>query len=179
MYLALIIAFYLSYNWKKATIYVLTVIAIIALADQTCAHVMRPFFERMRPCNPENPISDLIQLVNGHRTGGKYGFPSCHAANSFALASSVAILMKKKWLTLFLFIWAIINSYSRIYLGAHYPGDLIVGAIVGTLIGIIAGKLVRNTTLKLKSADLKFQKSYLIVIATGVLIILYICLKSL
>lgn len=83
-----------------------------------------------RPANPENPIVDLVHIVNGYR-GGSYGFPSCHAANSFGLAMYVIFLFRKRWLSVFIITWAVLNCYTRIYLGVHYPGDLIVGGIIG------------------------------------------------
>lgn len=87
------------------------------------------------PSNPENPLSEMVHIVGGYR-GGSYGFPSCHAANSFALASFLTLLFANRKLSLFIFAWAVLNSYSRVYLGVHYPGDLLVGAIIGTAAGL-------------------------------------------
>lgn len=77
----------------------------------------------------------MVHIVGGYR-GGSYGFPSCHAANSFALASFLTLLFANRKLSLFIFAWAVLNSYSRVYLGVHYPGDLLVGAIIGTAAGL-------------------------------------------
>lgn len=87
------------------------------------------------PSNPANPLSEMVHIVGGYR-GGSYGFPSCHAANSFALASFLTLLFANRKLSLFIFAWAVLNSYSRVYLGVHYPGDLLVGAIIGTAAGL-------------------------------------------
>lgn len=87
------------------------------------------------PSNPENPLSEMVHIVGGYR-GGSYGFSSCHAANSFALASFLILLFANRKLSLFIFAWAVLNSYSRVYLGVHYPGDLLVGAIIGTAAGL-------------------------------------------
>lgn len=95
----------------------------------------RPSVCRLRPSNPENPLSEMVHIVGGYR-GGSYGFPSCHAANSFALASFLTLLFANRKLSLFIFAWAVLNSYSRVYLGVHYPGDLLVGAIIGTAAGL-------------------------------------------
>ncbi len=132
---------------KNFNIYisVFTTIAIaltILYADQICASAIRPMVERMRPSNLDNPISDIIHIVNGKR-GGRYGFPSCHAANSFALAFFIMLLFKRGWLTLFMLLWATTNSYSRVYLGVHYPGDLIAGLIVGLSGALIVYYLYR------------------------------------
>ena len=72
----------------------------------------------------------MLHLVNGYR-GGTYGMPSCHAANSFGLAFLMMYYFKNRALNFFMFSWAIINAYSRIYTGVHYPFDIIVGVIVG------------------------------------------------
>ena len=90
-----------------------------------------------------NPISDMVHIVNGHR-GGRYGFPSCHAANTFGLAFFVWFLFRKRWLTVFMMGWALLTCYSRVYLGVHYPGDL----IAGTLVGLIAAYIVYRLFLK-------------------------------
>lgn len=97
--------------------------------------LIRPEVCRLRPSNPENPLSEMVHIVGGYR-GGSYGFPSCHAANSFALASFLTLLFANRKLSLFIFAWAVLNSYSRVYLGVHYPGDLLVGAIIGTAAGL-------------------------------------------
>lgn len=150
MYGAMLVALFRGFrNWKVALAWTLATVLAIILADQICASVLRPWFERLRPTNPENPISALVNTVNGYR-GGTYGFPSCHAANSFALATVTAFIWKGSRIKWFLFIWAALNSYSRVYLGVHYPGDLLVGAILGCIFGFIAyaiGRLfVRHLT---------------------------------
>ena len=85
----------------------------------------------------------MVHIVNGHR-GGRYGFPSCHAANTFGLAFFVWFLFRKRWLTVFMMGWALLTCYSRVYLGVHYPGDL----IAGTLVGLIAAYIVYRLFLK-------------------------------
>lgn len=136
MYASLLFVLFKCYNWRQAIIYVLAISLTILFADQLCASILRPIFERLRPANVENPISDLVHIVNGYR-GGRYGFPSCHAANSFALAAILSLIFNKRRMTVFIFIWAFLNSYSRAYLGVHYPGDLIVGAFVGSFVGAV------------------------------------------
>ena len=134
MYAAILFAIVRNYRWKQVAVIVVFVALAIVAADQICASVIRPVVCRLRPANLSNPMSQMVHIVDGYR-GGAYGFPSCHAANSFALAAFVAIIFRNKRLSLAIFGWALINSYSRIYLGVHYPGDLIVGGIIGAVCG--------------------------------------------
>ncbi len=136
MYVAFFIAFFKGFSWRIALTWVVAVGLTILLADQICATFIRPFFERLRPSNPANPVSELVHIVRDYR-GGRYGFPSCHAANSFGLATIMALIWRGTRLRWFIFLWAFVNSYSRIYLGVHYPGDLLVGGIIGSLIATI------------------------------------------
>ena len=122
MYASILYVLLKNFNWK-ITLCCLTAIALtILFADQVCASLIRPAVERLRPSNPANPISDLVHIVNNYR-GGRYGFPSCHASNSFGLAFFLVFLFRKRWLSLFILLWATLNCYTRIYLGVHYPGD--------------------------------------------------------
>ncbi len=135
VYAAILFAIVRNYRWKQVAVIVLFVALAITAADQICASVIRPVVCRLRPANLNNPLSQMVHIVDGYR-GGVYGFPSCHAANSFALAAFVAIIFRNRRLSLAIFGWAVVNSYSRIYLGVHYPGDLIVGGIIGAVCGL-------------------------------------------
>lgn len=130
MYATILLILFRKYNPRRAAVYVLAIILSVVLADQICATVIRPMAVRLRPSTLENPISAMVHVVDGYR-GGTYGFPSCHAANSFALATILSLMIQRRRFTFFIFIWATLNSYSRIYLGVHYPGDLLIGAVIG------------------------------------------------
>ena len=136
MYAAVLFAVVRNYRWRQTLVVLVCVALAITIADQVCATLIRPEVCRLRPSNPENPLSEMVHIVGGYR-GGSYGFPSCHAANSFALASFLTLLFANRKLSLFIFAWAVLNSYSRVYLGVHYPGDLLVGAIIGTVAGLV------------------------------------------
>lgn len=123
-------------SWKRASLCLVTIELIILAADQTCATLIRPEIGRLRPANLNNPLSSFVHVVNGYR-GGRYGFPSCHAANTFALAVFMSLVIRHKWFTVMMFSWAFVVSYSRMYLGVHYFGDLFCGATIGSLFAVL------------------------------------------
>lgn len=123
-------------SWKRASICLVTIGLIILAADQTCATLIRPEIGRLRPANLNNPLSSFVHVVNGYR-GGRYGFPSCHAANTFAIAVFMSLVIRHKWFTVMMFSWAFVVSYSRMYLGVHYFGDLFCGATIGSLFAVL------------------------------------------
>ncbi len=131
LYLSLLWYLRCRMGWRKALLVLLAIIATIAIADQTCSTLLRPIFQRPRPSHSDNPLLAGLHIVNGYR-GGSYGFPSCHAANSMALAMWFVLLGRMRSPVCYMLVfWAILNCYTRMYLGVHYPGDLLFGTTVG------------------------------------------------
>ena len=130
-----LLIFLIVKEFKKETILIIASIGLmILLSDQTTSGLMKPFFERYRPSH-EPSLAGKVHTVYSY-LGGRYGFASGHAANSFALATYVFFLFRQQypWMV-WMFAWAAVIAYSRIYLGVHYPGDIIVGGLIGTAYG--------------------------------------------
>jgi len=138
--LYLVIAGWLIYKFKwKAVIILILVALLITLSDQGSVHLFKEVFKRPRPCHDPD-ISGMVHLVRNH-CGGEYGFVSSHAANTFAMAAFTLLIIRKRWYSIFIILWATLVSYSRIYMGVHYPGDVIGGAILGFLLGFFIYRL--------------------------------------
>lgn len=129
---ALLIAYIIREKRSVSALWcILSIVVAVVMADQIGAGALREGVARLRPSNPDNPISSLVHVVNGYRAG-RYGFPSCHAANSFALAVFMWLYFRNRLVACVMFPWALLQCYTRAYLGVHYPGDLMAGAILGS-----------------------------------------------
>ncbi len=136
--LHLFLLYLLVRNYRKQTWLILLAIGLtILLADQITSSIMKPFFERLRPSH-EPSLAEQVFLVNKYR-GGRFGFASSHAANTFGIATLMWLVLRmyRPWISL-LFAWALLVGYTRIYLGVHYPGDILVGFLIGWICALAA-----------------------------------------
>lgn len=145
-YLLLIDLLFKKLGPKKAVLAILSVVLAIVMTDQICASVIRPIAARLRPCNPDNPIYEYIAIVKGISPGG-YSWPSCHGANTFALATLLSFVFRIRIFSIGIFAWAIIVSISRLYLGVHYPTDILCGAAFGSVFGYLAYVIVGSMSV--------------------------------
>ena len=113
--------------------------ALMILVSDQLSNLAKDTFQRLRPSNEPGL---MVHLVNAYK-GGDYGFYSGHATNNFSIAVFLIVLAGKrfKWIWMIALSYALIISYTRIYLGVHFPGDIIGGAIMGSLIGYLSGRL--------------------------------------
>ena len=147
--LYLLLIYWTVKQYGKRCWWIFLAVGIVVLcSDQLSAHVCKPLFQRLRPCYNAD-LQDLIYLPKG-MAGGRYGFVSSHAANTFAVAAFLTPALRKdrNWMGIMLYFWAFISSYSRIYLGFHYPGDILCGALLGILIGLILWKVFQLVVVK-------------------------------
>jgi undecaprenyl-diphosphatase len=125
----------------------------IASADQLSVHAFKNVFMRLRPCH-EPSLQGMLHMVK--YCGGQYGFVSSHAANSFVVATFLCGVFRQtrpyvKWILL---VWALLIIYSRVYLGVHYPGDVLGGALLGIFLGLFYLWLYRQTLKRLQNRSI-------------------------
>ncbi len=135
LYLLILTLLIREFKWKVITI-IIALTLMIGASDQL-ANVSKYGTQRLRPSHaPE--IEQVVHLVNGYK-GGQYGFFSAHASTNFAVAIFFIFLLRRRYRCMIpvLLIWASIMAYSRIYLGVHYPGDILAGILVGVILGIL------------------------------------------
>ena len=145
LYLAILIALGFKYK-RKFFVLILIIIIAVTLSDQVSV-LIKNGVHRLRPCH-EPALDGLVHLVKAY-CGGKYGFVSSHASNSFMVATFSLLMIRRKWFSYSIIIWALIVGYSRIYLGVHYPGDVICGSLLGILVGWGVYKLYEVTDRRL------------------------------
>ena len=131
-------------GWKNFGFYILFTTVLILLCDQT-ANLFKEHFQRLRPCNDES-VNHIIRVI---KTSPSFSFFSGHAANSMATTVFVFRILKKHYKhTYLLFLFPLIFAYSRIYLGLHFPGDILTGYTFGATFGFICYKLYQKYILK-------------------------------
>ncbi len=143
IFIAALIHATIKFKKKAISIFILALIAF-GLSDSISSRVFKPNFKRLRPCHQEE-LKEKVYLANKKCWGGKYGFVSSHASNSFAIAIFFFLVMKSPiyWLMI---LHAALVSYSRVYLAKHFPGDIFFGAILGTIIAFICYAIFKKLT---------------------------------
>ncbi|MEZ4909141.1 MAG: phosphatase PAP2 family protein [Saprospiraceae bacterium] len=148
LYLFLISFFIFNFS-KKGILIILFAFLTAGSSDYISASIIKPYVERLRPCNDVNNNPDIVIRVG---CGHGYSFPSSHASNHFAIATFFFLafggIVKKRYSSI-LFLWALLISLSQVYVGVHYPSDIFVGSLLGISIGIILYYLEEKTASKI------------------------------
>ena len=143
LYALLVYLLWHRFGWRRTIVYFLAIVIAIGLSDYISSGLIKPLVCRLRPTH-EPLLQPFIRLVNGY-TGGLYGFVSSHAANTAARALLFSLFYRDRLMTAVMTLYVLLNCYSRMYLGVHYPGDILCGLIVGCAIsGLIYVLVVRN-----------------------------------
>jgi len=152
LYLFLVFIVIKTYK-RDSWMAILAIAIVIVLTDQITSGLMKPYFARLRPSR-EPSLQGLVHLVNGYK-GGNFSFASSHAANTFGTATFFFLMFwpAKRWIA-WLFAWAAGMTYTRIYLGVHYPGDILVGGMIGVVCGWIGYKLFQLLHRKFQRTEL-------------------------
>lgn len=121
-------------DMKRAFLYLLAIVVTFAICDSGSTILFKHTICRLRPCHDPS-VMDMVRMLE--YKGGQYGFISSHAANLFGLALVSSFAIRRRWYTFLIFGWAVLVAYSRVYVGKHFPGDVICGAIFGLIAGLL------------------------------------------
>lgn len=174
-YCSILVSIFMKFKPKTSFIILLGVGVLVLLCDQIASGLFKPLFERLRPSHdPE--IKNMVHIINNY-TGGRFGFASSHASNCFGLAFFVSALFKDKIVSTFIIAWAILVAYSRIHLGVHFPGDIVMGGIIAfasaKLVYYIVDKFITKDSLVRKNKTSKGK--YIVIIGIVQLIVMLFC----
>ncbi len=133
---------------REFFVILITIALMIALADRLCSGLVKPMVGRFRPTQ-DPQLMYLVDVVRGYR-GGMYGFFSGHSCNTFAMATFLSLLFRDKRVAITLYFWAATTTFTRLYLGVHYLGDVTVGFFIGCAIGLLAYYLMNVVRRKMK-----------------------------
>jgi len=138
-------------KYDKKSLFILVSIALLILCADQFSGILKHTIQRLRPSN-DPTLSELVHVF--FKKGGQFGFVSAHAANTFAIATFTSLLFKNQRYSVFIFPWAMLIAYTRVYLGVHYPGDILGGALLGIGVGIGIFKLLVYAESRLSPVNL-------------------------
>jgi len=157
-------------NGLKTLWYIFFLALTVVLADNIASSIIKPVVCRLRPTHDPS-VMNLLHIVNNYK-GALYGFVSSHAANTFGAAIFISLLLRNSQMTIAMFFWAILTSYSRVYLGVHFPLDILGGMVVGLLSGaccfllmeMLAPKVLKRLNLDEPPYMPKRERGYFLIV---------------
>ena len=144
------ILFIIGKKYGKKSLFIFVSITLLIVCTDQFSGLLKHTLQRLRPSN-DPAFSGLVHAF--FKKGGQYGFVSAHAANTFGIATFTSLLFKNRRYALFMFPWALIIAFSRVYLGVHYPGDVLCGGVYGALIGYLVARY-GNQLFKIKTVTI-------------------------
>ncbi len=133
--LVLLVVILKNSDFRRFLLTFVGLVLVVLIADRLSSGLIKPLVCRLRPTH-DPAFLQTVDTVFGYR-GGQYGFVSSHAANTFGVFAFLSLVLRSRMMTFGLFLWACLSSYSRIYLGVHYPGDILCGALLGMTTGLL------------------------------------------
>lgn len=146
LYVLLLCVMWRQMGWPRMAFVLMFVGLCVLAADQFASGLCKPLFHRLRPTH-EPALEGLVRVVNEYR-GGQYGFISSHAANTAAIATLLGLMLRRRWVSIVLTLYVGINSWTRLYLGVHYFGDIMAGLTAGILIGYVFYRLYSSNIVQ-------------------------------
>ena len=176
-----------SENMAQFGLIVASVLLCMLLSDGVAEYLVKPYVGRLRP-SADPAVKYLIDVVGNYRESTTFSFPSAHAANTAAVAVFFSLLVRNKSLSVMLLLWSVLNCWTRLYLGVHYPGDILVGFLWGILSAVVSYSVYRAIYFRLRPRLNYISSQYTstgynhedidIVLLTGVLLCLYVVLRA-
>ena len=139
---ALLVIIFKNNSIKNTLIILLTIALLIFVADRICSGLVKPMVALWRPAQ-DPQLMYMVDVVRGYR-GGRFGFFSGHACNTMCMAVFLSMLFRSAKVTLVLIFWSLTTTFTRLYLGVHYLGDVCVGWCVGVILGLLFYYLMRR-----------------------------------
>ena len=143
LYIALCYVIYRNFGWRVLMWTIILECMALLITDTTASHLIKPYVGRLRPAHLDSGIASVVHVVDNHR-GGAFSFPSSHSGNIWGLVFLMALLLRHRWITFCLTLWALLMCYSRMYLGLHYPSDLLAGFVLGVACAWLAWLVLRR-----------------------------------
>lgn len=176
-----------SENMAQFGLIVGSVLLCMLLSDGVAEYLVKPYVGRLRP-SADPAVKYLIDVVGNYRESTTFSFPSAHAANTAAVAVFFSLLVRNKSLSVMLLLWSVLNCWTRLYLGVHYPGDILVGFLWGIISAVVSYGAYRTIYFRLRPRLNYISSQYTstgynhedidIVLLTGVLLCLYVVLRA-
>ncbi|MDD3194936.1 MAG: phosphatase PAP2 family protein [Paludibacter sp.] len=148
LYLTFII--YAVKRWKLESIWIIAAVIICVVATDQLTNLTKEVFQRLRPSH-EPLLEGLVHHVNGY-VGGRFGFVSGHSSNAFGFAMLSSLIIRNPSYSIFVFFWSGLVAYSRMYLGVHYPLDIVGGVILGLIVAAGVFLILEKVRKRLRSA---------------------------